>query len=117
MLRVMSIGLREQHAVDTRRRILETTTDLIERADPQELTMPRVAGASGISLRTIYRYFSTREALLEAAGRWIGDELLAQPYPHDLDEVADLYESGCVDFDERPGLVRAMGFSQLGRRA
>ena len=78
--------------------------------------MPEVAEASGVSLRTIYRYFPTREDLLEAAGRWIGDELLKHPYPRDLNEVADRYQEGVADFDERPGLVRALAFSQLGRR-
>jgi AcrR family transcriptional regulator len=110
-----SMSLREQHAVATRERILGAVADLLERGDAEEVTVPAVAEASGVSLRTIYRYFPTREDLLEAAGRWIGDELLKHPYPRDLDEVADLYQAGARDFDERPGLVRALAFSQLGR--
>jgi AcrR family transcriptional regulator len=118
MLRVMpSLTLREQHAAATRERILSAVADLLERGGADEPTMPDVAAASGVSLRTIYRYYPTREELLEAAGRWIGDELLKHPYPRTLDEVADLYEAGCRDFDERPGLVRALVLSQLGQRA
>ncbi len=113
----MSVSLREQHASATRERILSAVAELLERGDAEELTMPGVAEASGVSLRTIYRYYPTREQLLEAAGRWIGDELFQHPYPRDLDEVADLYQAGCGDFDERPGLVRALAFSQLGQRA
>jgi AcrR family transcriptional regulator len=117
MMRVMtSISLRDQHAAMTRERILKAVADLLERGDAGELTVPEVAEASGVSLRTIYRYYPTREELLEAAGRWIGDELLQHPYPRDLDEVADLYQIGCRDFDERPGLVRALAFSQLGQQ-
>lgn len=111
-----SLTLREQHALATRERILAAVADLLEIGAPEELTMPGVSEASGVSLRTIYRYYPTREELLEAAGRWIGDELLKHPYPRDLDEVADLFEIGASDFDERPGLVRAMAFSQLGQR-
>jgi AcrR family transcriptional regulator len=111
-----SVSLREQHALATRERILGAVADLLEQGPPQDLTMPEVAEASGVSLRTIYRYFPTREDLLEAAGRWIGDELLKHPYPRDLDEVADRYQEGVVDFDERPGLVRALAFSHLGQR-
>jgi len=110
-----SMSLRAQHALATRERILGAVADLLEQGDAEEVTVPAVAETSGVSLRTIYRYFPTREALLEAAGRWIGDELLKHPYPHDLDEVADLYEQGARDFDERPGLVRALALSQLGR--
>jgi AcrR family transcriptional regulator len=63
----------------------------------------------------VYRYYPTREQLLEAAGRWIGDELLRHPYPENLDEVAELFRAGCRDFDEHPGLVRALALSQLGQ--
>jgi AcrR family transcriptional regulator len=117
MLRAMrSVSLREQYAAATRERILSAVADLVERGELEELTVPAVAEASGVSLRTIYRYYPTREDLMEAAGRWIGDELLKHPYPSDLDEVADLFEAGCRDFDERPGLARALALSQLGQR-
>ena len=112
-----SPSLRDQHALATRERILSAVAELIERGDADDLTMPDVAEASGVSLRTVYRYYPTREQLLEAAGRWIGDELFKHPYPRDLDEVADLYQEGCRDFDERPGLARALAESQLGQRA
>lgn len=118
MMHVMTAtSLREQHAMATRERILSAVAEVIERGRPDDLTMPGVADASGVSLRTIYRYYPTREELLEAAGRWIGDELFKHPYPRDLDEVADLYQDGCRDFDERPGLARALAQSQLGQRA
>jgi AcrR family transcriptional regulator len=111
----MTVSLREQHAEDTRERILSAVAELLERGDAAELTMPDVASVSGVSLRTVYRYYPTREQLLEAAGRWIGDELLQHRYPRTLDEVADLFEEGCRDFAERPGLVRALALSQLGQ--
>src|SRR3954470_16788349 len=112
---VTATSLRGQHAAVTRTRILSAVAELLEEGDAEELTMPDVAAASGVSLRTIYRYYTTREELLEAAGRWIGDEVLKHPYPRDLDEVADLFEAGARDFDERPGLARALAFSELGR--
>jgi AcrR family transcriptional regulator len=116
MVRVMtSISLRDQHAAATRERILGAVADLLEQGRAEDLTVPAVAEASGVSLRTIYRYYATRDELLEAAGRWIGNELMRHPYPRDLDEVAELYEAGVRDFDERPGLVRALAFSRLGR--
>jgi AcrR family transcriptional regulator len=111
-----SVSLRDEHAAAARERILSAVAELVERGEPEELTMPDVAAASGISLRTIYRYYATREELIEAAGRWIGKDLLRHPYPRTLDEVADLFEVGCADFDKRPGLVRALALSRLGRR-
>lgn len=108
--------LREQNAAATRERILSAVADLIERGDVDELTVPEVAEASGISLRTIYRYYPTRDELLEAAGRWIGNELMRHPYPETLDEVAETYRLGVGEFAERPGLVRALALSKLGRK-
>ncbi len=109
-------SLRDQQAEVTRGRILGAVAELLEKGDPSELTMPDVAAASGVSLRTVYRHYPTRDELLEAAGRWIGDELLGHPYPQSLDEVADIFEAGCPQFDEHPGLVRAMALSQLGQQ-
>ena len=109
------VSLREQHASATRERILSAVADLLEDGRAEDLTMPGVAAASGVSLRTVYRYYPTREALLEAAARWIGEELFRHPYPSSLDETAELFRTDCIGFDERPGLVRALALSQLGR--
>jgi len=108
-------SLREQQAEAARQRILEAVATLLEDGGVEDMTMPQVAETSGISLRTVYRYYPTREQLLEAAGRWIGSELLGQGYPRTLDEVADTFEDGCRQFDRHPGLVRALALSQLGR--
>jgi AcrR family transcriptional regulator len=117
MMRAMTTrSLREQNAAATRERILSAVAGLIERGDVDELTVPDVAEASGVSLRTIYRYYPSRDELLEATGRWIGNELMRHPYPRTLDEVAETYRVGVGEFAQRPGLVRALALSQLGRK-
>lgn len=108
--------LREQHAEAARQRIFGAVASLLERGTVEELTMPGIADAAGVSLRTLYRYYPTREQLLVAAGRWIGGELLRQGYPQSLDEVADTFVDGCREFDRHPGLVSAMALSDLGRQ-
>ena len=110
-----TVSLRDQHAELTRERILSAVAGLLEDVHATELTVPEVAAASGVSLRTIYRYYPTREQLLEAAGRWIGDELFKHPYPRSLDDTAERFRTEVVHFDDRPGLVRALALSQLGR--
>jgi AcrR family transcriptional regulator len=119
MVRAMTTttSLREQQAAVARERMLHAVAELLERGGSEELTMPEVAELSGVSLRTVYRYFPTREALLDAAGRWIGGELLKQRYPTSLEDIADSFERACSEFDDRPGLVRAMALSQVGREA
>jgi AcrR family transcriptional regulator len=109
--------LRQQQAETARQQILGGVAALLEQSSVEALTMAEVAECSGVSLRTLYRYYPTREQLLEAAGRWIGSELLGQGYPQTLDEVADIFEDGCRQFDRHPGLVRALALSELGREA
>jgi len=111
----MAQSLREQQAETVRQQILSGVAALLEQSSVDALTMPLVAGLSGVSLRTLYRYYPTREQLLEAAGRWIGSELLGQGYPQTLNEVGDSFEDGCRQFDRHPGLVRALALSELGR--
>jgi AcrR family transcriptional regulator len=110
-------SLRDEQAAVARERILRAVAELLERDGSDDLTVPEVAELSGVSLRTVYRYFPTRESLLDAAGRWIGGELLKQGYPTSLDDVADSFARACAEFDEHPGLVRAMALSRVGREA
>src|SRR3954462_3895697 len=98
---VTATSLRDQHAAVTRTRLLSAVAELLEAERAEDLTMPGVAAASGVSLRTVYRYYPTREQLLEAAGRWIGDELFGHPYPRDLDEAAEGFRTDAAHFDER----------------
>jgi AcrR family transcriptional regulator len=111
----MTHSLREQQAQTARQQILGGVAALLEQSTVDALTMPQIAAASGVSLRTLYRYYPTRERLFEAAGRWVGSELLGQGYPQTLDDVADSFEDGCRQFDRHPGLVRALSLSDLGR--
>ncbi|MGH7922695.1 MAG: TetR/AcrR family transcriptional regulator [Candidatus Dormibacteraceae bacterium] len=111
----MTVSLREEHADATRVRILSAVVELLEAGQVEELTVPSIAAAAGVSLRTVYRYYPTREKLLEAAARWIGEELFRHPYPRDLDEVAERFRTEAAHFDQRPGLVRVLALSQLGR--
>jgi AcrR family transcriptional regulator len=106
--------LREQHAYATSTRIFEAVAALLERGSASELTVPAVARAAGVSLRTVYRYFPTHDELLEAAGAWIAD-MMRTEIPATLDEIAPGLAAAFLKFDERPGLVRALALSQAGR--
>src|SRR5919199_4355749 len=70
--------LREEHKAATRERILRAVTQLLAEHHPAALSVPAVAARSGVSVPTIYRYFPTKEALLDAAAmfglesRWLG---------------------------------------------
>ena len=56
---------RDQAKVDTRDAILEATVKVILEEGIAQFTMQNVAKAAGVSHRTVYRHFDSREALLE----------------------------------------------------
>ncbi len=67
--------LRTRHSEATRRQILDATQRLVVEVHGWTLSMSEVADRAGVSRRTLYRYFATKEELLEAASReWAADD-------------------------------------------
>ena len=61
------MALRDEHRELTRRKVLAAVLDLVADGSLDELSVPTVARASGVSVATIYRYFPTKDELLAAA--------------------------------------------------
>jgi AcrR family transcriptional regulator len=61
----------------TRQAILEAATDLyLSESDPTALTMQAIADAAGVSHRTLYRHFSSRQELINAIGQAVDQRLV-----------------------------------------
>lgn len=59
---------------ETRRAIVLAVEDLLAEVHPAALSVPAVAERAGVSVRTVYRYFPSKEDLLDAAAeRWRED--------------------------------------------
>src|SRR4030095_3779844 len=71
--------LRDLHADLTRDLIFEALMRLVSEEGVHDFSIQRVANLAGVSHRTVYRYFPTREALLEGLALWLEDRM-----PHDL---------------------------------
>jgi AcrR family transcriptional regulator len=61
------VNLREAQRELTQRKILSAVLDLVAEESMGDLSVPRVAERSGVSVATIYRYYPTKDALLNAA--------------------------------------------------
>jgi AcrR family transcriptional regulator len=63
-----------------------------------------------VSIRTVYRYFPTREALFDAWGDWIDETIKVQlhSYPETLEEFLEFTPRLYRSYDENESLVRAM---------
>jgi AcrR family transcriptional regulator len=107
--------LRDQQAALTRELILRSVAALLESEDPSEITVPAVAHAAGVSLRTVYRHFPTREELLGAAAEWVPEHhFRGTAFAERVDDLPRLWRESAESFDEHPKLVRAMALSRAG---
>ena len=70
-------SLRASQAAATRRRIVDGLLALLAEDHPATLSVPAVARRAGVSVATVYRYFPTKEALLDA-GSEVTDQLIEQ---------------------------------------
>lgn len=118
------MGRAEFVPTSPRDRILAATIDLLEKAGPNKLTTRSIAAQAGVNIAAINYYFTSKEALLEAAlaASWeraaehLRDFLSAEPWdPRDaLSGIAGfLLEGGFrfpmvmkVNFFDREGRVR-----------
>ena len=61
-------GTTNPDAATTRERLLWATSDVLARSGTRKLSLSDVAAATGVSRPTLYRWFPSKEALLEAFG-------------------------------------------------
>jgi AcrR family transcriptional regulator len=124
MLRVMvgsrsySSPLRVEQAAATRNRVVDAAIDLLQEADPGVFGMQDVADRAGVSLRTVYRVFPTKDDLLVGVLGVIKerfDEIAGAP-PTTRDEF-DASVTGAVGaIYELEPLYRALFATIAGRK-
>jgi AcrR family transcriptional regulator len=92
----------------TRGLIIDTAITMLEAGSVRELTMRAVAQGGGLAERTLFRYFATRDDLLDAVVLEGTARLGSPEPPTSLEELhaapAALYGS----FEARPGLTKAL---------
>jgi AcrR family transcriptional regulator len=64
-------GVWSVHRAGVESRIVDAYMDLLETAGPGGASMPAVAERAGVSVRTLYRYFPSRDDLERVAAGWL----------------------------------------------
>lgn len=104
--------LRERQTDVTREAIFDALVEIIAQEGVAGFSVQAVADAAGVSHRTVYRHFPTREALLDGlAARFNAQfgERLAREDPADFtaDEIPEIAEVGYQIFNDDPQRVAA----------
>lgn len=109
--------LRERQAEQVRAAVLDAVVRQLETRSVDDIAMSDVAAEAGISLRTLYRYFPDRPALLHAAGEHLYGSLgigyeIAGP-----EDVSASFRDAATKLSSRPALTRALVQTTAGRAA
>jgi AcrR family transcriptional regulator len=108
-----------------RETIVDSCADLVTERHHLDFSMKEVAERAGVSLRTVYNHFATREDLLDALGEAMDEQsrALGGPQAHDLEELDDLLhavETNVGIFEQLGGISEAlaqMPLADVGRDA
>lgn len=100
--------LREKQAEGTRRLIIEALIDQLATSGMKDFSIPHVAERAGVTTRTVYRYYPTKEALLAAVDDEVVRRFKDLPSPDTLDDVPTFVDSMFESFEQGPQLIRAL---------
>jgi len=110
------VSVRVEHALRTRARILDAVVVLVDARGNCDFTMPDVADASGVSLRTLYRYFPTRQQVVDAIATVV-DQAAASNLPtaaFELDDLRPWLEEAWRNLLQHEAFIRAQHTSPNG---
>src|SRR5581483_10527150 len=110
-------SLRERQAGQVRAAVLDAVTAQLESKAVDDISMADVAAASGVSLRTLYRYFPDRGSLLNAAARHVVDSLGLPMGIGGPGDISASFLDAARRFSARPELARALVRTTAGRAA
>jgi AcrR family transcriptional regulator len=108
--------LRAGQQEEVRERILSKVGEVL--ADPAmtDVPVPEVARRAGVSVRTVYRYFPTKEALYDAFNE-SAQKRLGIKLPERMDELPGLVDEIFRGFEANGDDYRAWRFSKIAAEA
>jgi AcrR family transcriptional regulator len=115
----MSTGMSlvDRHTDATQRLILTTAVELLERSSSvSELTVRAVAKHAGMSERTVFRYYASRDDFLDAVAAEVVRNLQTPAPPPRLEELPDYPRVLYARFEEKAGLVRSALHTEVFKR-
>jgi AcrR family transcriptional regulator len=107
-------SLRAAQQEATRERIVAAVSALVAEEHPAAISVPAVARRAGVGVATVYRYFPTKEALLDAAARGaVSPE--AGRLPESFAELGPALAAAWGELEHQLPLVRSQFASPVGR--
>jgi AcrR family transcriptional regulator len=107
-------SIRDEYKEQTRTRILDAAIELVREQGEQPLTIASVAARAGVTDRTVYRHFDTRDALIRSVWRRMQGRVASEGFPRTAEALVSSPKHLFPRFDELGELVRASIHSPAG---
>jgi AcrR family transcriptional regulator len=108
------VSLADRKRRVTRDAVVDAAIEAI-REQGIDFSVQDAADRAGVTHRTVYRYFESRQALVDAVAEryeaWLGERGITEP--ESIEELLAKMESLFRLFDQRPDLVRAVALYTL----
>lgn len=108
MQRSYNSSLRDEQTESTRQIILEALGEQLTDRGLEDLSISRVARRARLAVRTVYRYFPTRERLLDAVAEWLNERVGRPQPPANVEELVAMVPRLFQALSEHAGLVQAL---------
>lgn len=110
-----TMTLRDTYRAETHMRILDAALEEMRAAELESLTMAGVARRAGVTERTVFRHFASRDVLIAAVWPRMQARVRSRGFPTTAQALIDTPPHLFPEFDKEEGLVRASAFSAAGR--
>jgi AcrR family transcriptional regulator len=110
-----SSPLRERQMEQTREAIFQATAEQLSDHGITEFNIPLIAERAGVSVRTVYRYFPTRDALLDEFASWLDRQVGPPDAVVDASTLPDAIQQIFRDFDDAEQMIRSQWATPHGR--
>jgi AcrR family transcriptional regulator len=112
---MLTESLRSRQAALARTTILEALLRHLKAGDADNVSMDDLAREAGVSRRTLYRYFPTRDDLLAGAAEWIRDDVLQLPVGIGEEGIVESFRRAAARLEQHPRVARALLRTETGQ--
>lgn len=113
--RVYDNRRRALKAAETRSAILQALAHQLVRNNSPDFSVADAARVAGVTTRTVFRHFPTREHMLEGVSQWVHQITGTVPLPTGPADLQDTVAATYRMFETHAELMRALLLSDLGR--
>jgi len=108
-------SIRDEYKAQTRERILDAAINLMSSGPEADVRIADIAQAAGVTERTVYRHFETRDDLMNALWPKMQERVGSPGFPKSASDLIASPRALYPSFDRHEGLVAASLHSPSGQ--